>query len=108
MTVDTHEFKKAFLAGEREGFALLLESQRLPPPAQRPFLTRKYDNHHLCMFVFESEASAEEEKKIFPASSRVSIESVSREEIAAFAPIGYSGMSVLVFLRADDGAFALL
>ena len=108
MTVDTHAFKEAFLAAKCEGFILLLESQRLPPPAPPPFLTRKYDNHHLCMFVFQSEAAAEEEKKIFPSTSRIGVASVSCAEVKAFAPTGYFGMSVLVFLRDDDGKFSLL
>jgi len=108
MTVDTHAFKEAFLAEKCEGFVLLLDAQRMPPPAPPPFLTRKYDNHHLCVFVFQSEAAAEKEKKIFPSAERISIKVVSCAEIKAFAPTGYFGMSVLVFLRDDDGTFALL
>lgn len=108
MTVDTHAFREGFLADACEGFVLLVDNHRMPPPAPPPYLTRKYDDYHLCMFIFHSAAAAEAERKIFPSVPNITIQPVARGEIKTFAMTGYSGISLKVFLRDEQGAFALL
>ena len=108
MKVATHAFRDAFLAKKALGFALQFEDRTGPATASPPFLTRKYDDRHVSVFVFETAVAAEEERRIFPQSCRIQVCEVSVAEVKAFASIGYFDMPALVFLRDSMGAFAPL
>ena len=108
MNVATHPFRDAFVAQKSEGFALQFDDLHSRAWNGSPFVTQKYDDKHLCMFVFETVDGAEKEKQHFPGSARMTIKKVSLGDVQTFAATGYFGMPALVFLRDRGGASALL
>jgi hypothetical protein len=108
MKVDTHAFRDAFVSGRSGGYALEFDEAHSRAAATDPFLTRKTAGGQPCVFVFESVAAAEEERKNFPPTTKIAIKKVSVDEVRAFASIGYFGQPAVVFLRDVSGAVALL
>ena len=108
MSVATHAFRDAFLLHGRVGYALVLADAQSRAAAALPFITQKHDPGHLRLFVFEFAADAEKDKQRFPATIKLAVQSVSKEEVTTFAATGYFGIPAIVFLRDQNGADAIL
>jgi hypothetical protein len=106
MKAETHAFREAFIVGRSDGFSLLSDDPESRSAVAMPFLAQKYDNQHLCLFVFENESAAEKEKSLLPPAMKTVIKKISVAQVRAFN--GHCGFPVLVFLRDRDGVFAPL
>ena len=108
MNVATHGFRDAFYFHGRSGYALVYEDAESQAAAAIPFITQKHDPGHLRLFVFESAADAEKDKKGFPASAKLAVKEVSKDEVMTFAATGYFGIPAVAFLRDQNGDDAIL
>lgn len=107
MQVTTHQFKEAFLAGSSSGWVVELEADRMRSGALSP-VRQKFDNHHLCLFVFETEDAAKDEEKNFASKLQTRISRVAYRDVVEFRSRVFGGSGTLVFLRNAKGEFALL
>ena len=107
MKLKTHAFREAYIAGRADGFVLHVTAQADSSRSSPSYLTQKFDDHHLCLFVFATPEAADEERKVFPAHLGITVVQVPVSEIRAFTTSGF-GLAVLVFLRDGSGAFAPL
>ena len=108
MKVSTHAFRDAFVSGQSNGYALEFDEAHSRAAATDPFLTRKADDGQPCVFVFETAAAAQEERKHYPSTTKLTVKKVSVNEVRAFASIGYFGTPAMVVLRDQSGAEARL
>lgn len=108
--LDTHPFKQALLDARQEGFTLVRNTFSAEDIQPWEMVTRKYDEQHYCVIVFEDRASVEVERGIFPAEAPYKIEQVSAYHLRKyFAQMDHVSPDVLlIFLRDKNGQFAAL
>jgi hypothetical protein len=108
MSVATHAFRDAFIFHERAGFAVVFEDEEWRAGVAVPFIAQKHDPSHLRVTVFESAVRAENDRQRFPPKPKLVVQAVSKDEVMAFAKVGYFGMPAIVFLRDENGVDAIL
>ena len=103
---DASSFLTAFPAGLVSGFAIVNEDPG--PTFGVPFVSRKYDDGHLWIDVFETYLGADCEKAALKTTFRFLVTEVTAAEVRTFAAVGYFGMPARVFLHDRHGARAFM
>ena len=108
--LENHNFKSAFVESRQNGFTLVLKSFAMDDIRPWEVVTRKYDEQHYCVIIFESRPHAEMELGIFPPQAGYRIQEIAiadmRKYVSIMNPV--CGDALLVFLRDKDGRFAML
>ena len=108
MSVATHAFRDAFIFHGRAGYAVVFEEAEWRAGVAVPFIAQKHDPGHLRVTVFESSAHAENDRQRFAPKPKLAVQAVSKDEVIAFAKVGYFGLPAIVFLRDENEIDALL